>query len=202
MSETAGVHALADPVLAVAGLELRPLDNRDAAELLAHFSDARVVEFLDIDPLSGLDEALATIGWASTLRASGRGLRWAIRDDASGRFIGTCGFNTLVFQRGRRGEVAYDLSPAWWGRGVMSAIMPAMLEFGFENLALHRLEAMVTPGNVRSCRLLERHGFKREGVLEDYGFWKGRYWDQIVFGLTRGGADTTLKADQTAGRSP
>ena len=47
---------------------------------------------------------------------------------------------------------------------------------------LHRLEAFVTPGNTRSVRLLERHGFVIEGTLKDYGYWKGRFWDQLVFG--------------------
>jgi [ribosomal protein S5]-alanine N-acetyltransferase len=77
-----------------------------------------------------------------------------------------------------------------------------LIDFGLDTLALHRLEAMVTPGNGRSCRLLERHGFVFEGVLAGYGYWKGRYWDQIVYGLTRGSLDPTLKEDQTAGRSP
>ena len=84
----------------------------------------------------------------------------------------------------------------------MAQVMPALLDFAFRRLALHRLEALVTPGNHRSIRLLERHGFAREGVLAGHGFWKGRHWDQIVFGLTRGGPALTLSADQTAGRSP
>ena len=188
--------------LTVAGMRLRPLEDADADDLLAHFRDPRVVEFLDIEAMTSRDEALDTIGWACRLREEGRGLRWAIRDAGGGRFVGTCGFNTLVFERGRRGEVAYDLSPPWWGRGVMAAIMPVLIDFGLVRLGLHRLEAMVTPGNDRSCRLLERHGFAREGLLKGYGFWKGRYFDQIVYGLTRGDGAPTLEADQTAGRSP
>jgi RimJ/RimL family protein N-acetyltransferase len=47
---------------------------------------------------------------------------------------------------------------------------------------------MVTPANVRSIRLLQRHGFSREGVLRGYGFWKGRYWDQVVYSRLASGA--------------
>ena len=203
MTDTSPLEALARRNgLHVEGLVLRLLEESDAPDVLAHFADPRVVEFLDIDPLSTLEDALDTIGWAQTVCAEGRGLRWALRDARDGGFIGTCGFNALVFQRGRRGEVAYDLSPAWWGRGVMAAVMPRLMEFGFDALSLHRLEAMVTPGNERSRRLLERQGFVLEGRLKDYGFWKGRYWDQFVYGLTRAGAGTTLEPDQTAGRSP
>jgi ribosomal-protein-alanine N-acetyltransferase len=172
--------------------ELIPLSAADADDLLGEFSDPRVVEWMDIEPLQGIDEAQLVIGWALDQRALGAGLRWAIRERVGGAFAGTCGFNRIVIERGRRGEIAYDLAYAWQGMGVMSDVLPVVIAFGFGHLALHRLEALVTPGNDRSCRLLERHGFNREGVLAGYGFWKERYWDQIVYGLTRPGGSPTL----------
>ena len=167
--------------LSVGGLDLRLLEDADAGDLLAHFSDPSVVEFMDIDPLNEIAQAAGIIDWARTLRERGHGLRWSIRESAGGAFIGTCGFNALVFERARRGEIAYDLGHAWWGRGVMAKIMPCLIAFAFERLAVHRIDAMVTPGNDRSGRLLERHGFTREGVLRGYGYWKGAFWDQIVY---------------------
>jgi ribosomal-protein-alanine N-acetyltransferase len=178
--------------LAAGRFDLVPLSADDAGDLLGEFSDPRVVEWMDIEALRGIDEARLIIGWALGQRALGAGLRWAVRERAGGAFAGTCGFNRLVVERGRRGEIAYDLAHAWQGRGVMGEVLPAVIAFGFGPLALHRLEALVTPGNDRSCRLLERHGFTREGVLAGHGFWKGRYWDQIVYGLTRPGGSPTL----------
>jgi len=175
-----------DLALIVGDFDLRPLGDADAGDLLIHFSDPAVTQFMDIDPMTQLDEAEATIQWAKSQRALGAGLRWAIRERSGGALAGTCGFNTLVVERGRRGEVAYDLGQAWWGKGVMGAVMPSLLDFGFHRLALHRLEAMVTPGNERSCRLLERHGFVREGGLAGYGYWKGRYWDQMIYSRMAG----------------
>ena len=160
---------------------LDPLDWGDAPDVLAHFADPEVIAFLDIEALEDLDEAEGIIAWARTVRAEGQGVRWAIRDRA-GAFAGTCGFNAIHRLRGRRGEIAYDLARAWWGRGVMDEIMPLLFDFGYRRLGLHRLEAMVTPGNDRSCRLLERHGFQCEGLLRDYGYWRGRFWDQLVYG--------------------
>jgi RimJ/RimL family protein N-acetyltransferase len=40
---------------------------------------------------------------------------------------------------------------------------------------------MVTPGNVGSAALLERHGFVLEGTLRDHAYWKGRFWDQWLY---------------------
>ena len=159
---------------------LTPLALSDRADLLAHLSDAATVQFMDIEPLGDLAGAEAIIDWATGLATSGEGVRWAIRDRA-GAFVGTAGFNALVRERGSRGEVAYDVVRARWRQGVMAEVLPAILDHGFRVLGLHRIEAMITPGNVASAALLERHGFAREAVLRDYAFWKGRYWDQWLY---------------------
>jgi ribosomal-protein-alanine N-acetyltransferase len=170
--------------LATANYRLTSLDNADRADLFAHFSDWQTVEHMDIEPLVEVSGAAAIIAWAKRLAASGAGVRWAIRD-RDGAFVGTAGFNSLVRERGARGEVAYDVVRPRWRQGVMAEVLPAVLEHGFEGLGLHRIEAMVTPGHVASVALLERHGFVLEGVLRDYAFWKGRYWDQQLFARLR-----------------
>jgi [ribosomal protein S5]-alanine N-acetyltransferase len=161
---------------------LRPLEPADAGDFLAHLSDPAVVEFMDIEPQTDADETLATIAWTQGIRAAAAGVRWAIRQAPHGNFVGTAGFNALVWERGCRGEVAYDVSRRYWGQRVMDEVLPVILGFGFRTLGLRRIEAMVTLGNAPSCRLLERHGFAREGVLRDHGYWKDRFWDQVVYG--------------------
>jgi RimJ/RimL family protein N-acetyltransferase len=74
-----------------------------------------------------------------------------------------------------------ELDPRFWGQAFMAEVMPHLEAYGFEALGLRRLEAMVTPGNERSCLLLERHGFQREGILRDYARWKGQFWDQWIY---------------------
>lgn len=172
--------------------ELTPLSSVDSLAVLAEFSDPGVVEWMDIEPLRTIEEAASIIAWAESQRALGAGIRWAIRRRADRAFAGTCGFNRIVLERGRRGEIAYDLDRRWQGHGVMGQVLPAVIAFGWDRLGLYRQEALVTPGNHRSCALLERHGFRREGVLAAYGFWNGRLWDQIVYGLTRDGPAATL----------
>jgi [ribosomal protein S5]-alanine N-acetyltransferase len=171
----------ADTVVATENFDLRPMRYADAPDLLTHFGDPETVEFMDIDALTTLEDARGVVRWADGVREFGEGLRWVVRDRATGAFIGTAGFNTLEVDRGRRGEIAYDLARDFWGKGVMSEILPAVIDIGFGALGLRRLEAFVTPGNQRSIRLLARHGFVQEGRLRDYGYWKDRFWDQLVF---------------------
>ena len=63
----------------------------------------------------------------------------------------------------------------------MAEVMPATLSFGYDELGLRRIEALVTPGNRASAALLERFRFNREATLRDYAFWKGRSWDQWLY---------------------
>jgi ribosomal-protein-alanine N-acetyltransferase len=171
--------------IATAHYDLTPLSSQDQTDLLAHFSDARTVEYMDIEPLSDLAGANAIIAWAMRIASMGDGVRWAIRDRA-GAFVGTAGFNIIVRERGSRGEVAYDVVRRLWRKGVMAEVLPAVLDHGFGALGLRRIEALVTPGNTGSEALLEKHGFVREGVLRDYGFWKDRYWDQQLYARLAG----------------
>ena len=166
--------------LATANFTLTPLASSDRDDLLAHLSDPKTVEFMDIAPMTDLAAADAMIAWATGLATSGEGVWWAIRDRA-GVFTGTAGLAGLVRERGSRGEVSYNVVRSRWRQGVMAEVLPAVLNHGFGDLDLHRIEAMVTPGNAASAALLEDHGFRLEGTLRDYAYWKGRYWDQWLY---------------------
>jgi ribosomal-protein-alanine N-acetyltransferase len=124
------------------GIVLRRLHEDDRAELLAHFADPSVTEHLDIDPLSSESEASEIVAWADDLYARGRGVRWAIRAHETGEFLGTCGFNSIVREHSSRGEIAYDLSRRFWGRGIMNLVVPMLLSVGFDTAGLNRLQAL------------------------------------------------------------
>ena len=101
--------------------------------------------------------------------------------DRDGRFVGTAGIVIGDRTRGSRGEVSYNVVRPRWRQGIMAEVLPLVLDHGFHILGLHRIEAMVTPGNLPSAALLERFGFRLEGTLRDHGFWKGRFWDQRLY---------------------
>lgn len=167
------------------GLALGRLRAGDCDELFGHFADAEVTAYLDFSPLRTHEEAAEIVAWADGLFERGRGVRWVIRD-RGGAFLGTCGFNSIITDHGSRGEIAYDLARSAWGRGLMSnAVMPALLDMGFCGFGLHRIEAMVTPGNERSARVLTRAGFRHEGTLRGYGAWRGGHHDQEMYALLK-----------------
>lgn len=171
---------MSGPVLSTERFDLAPLQPSDREALFAHFSDPATVEFMDIAPMTAISDADETIAWATQLLERDAGLRWAIRDH-SGEFTGTIGFNSLVREHGSRGEIGYDVVRTRWRQGVMGEVLPVVLDYGFVILGLYRIEATVTPGNAASVALLQRHGFRREGLLRGHGHWKGDFQDVEMF---------------------
>jgi RimJ/RimL family protein N-acetyltransferase len=80
-------------------------------------------------------------------------------------------------------ELGYELDPREWHNGYAAEAAAAMLKFAFEKLRLHRVMARVNAHNHNSIRLLEKLGMRQEGRLREEEFFKGRYWDTLVYGL-------------------
>ncbi|MGV3697560.1 GNAT family N-acetyltransferase [Flavobacterium sp.] len=83
--------------------------------------------------------------------------------------IGECGFHTWAASH-NRAEVFYNMRDENAKRkGLMTEALEAVLKFGFTELKLHRVEALIADGNEPSKRLLLRYGFSKEGTMrEDY----------------------------------
>lgn len=103
-------------------------------------------------------------------------LRLAIADRLSGDMVGTIGFHT-VSPENRSAELAYDLSPPWWGKGIASRMCESMVQWAHTHVGLVRVQATVLASNSRSVEVLQRCGFKREGLLRRYRMVRGRPGD-------------------------
>ena len=110
-------------------------------------------------------------------------LRWgiALKDDPAW-VIGMCGYNYWI-RKDERASIGYDLAQAYWGQGIMTEALRAIIRFGFDHMKLHRVEADVSADNPASMRVLEKLGFKFEGRLrEQYWDW-GDYHDLLLYAL-------------------
>jgi len=172
------------PELTTERLHLREFNLRDAQAVFEILGREDVNEWLETDTLKSIKEAEARIQSRMNLFKDGLGLRWAITlKENPSRVIGSCGYFSL-----RRGtqtvEIGFELHPDYWRRGMMSEAMQAILQYSFSAQALipvHRIEAIVIPSNIPSCRILHKLGFEREGVRREFGFWKGRYQDVYLY---------------------
>ncbi len=84
----------------------------------------------------------------------------------------------------RRAEAGYGLARAYWGQGLGSEALRAILRFGFDQLDLNRIYARTIADNHESVRLLERLGFRREGTQRAHS-WEddGTFHDSAIYGM-------------------
>lgn len=172
------------PNLETRRLRLRPLTAEDADALVPVYDTAEATRHLEITPLEIPEEALALIEMWQGLQSRRAGVRWGVFLKETGALAGTCGFNTLRLSE-FQGELSYDLAPAYWGQGIVPEAAGAVLRYGYEELRLQRVQACVVPEGEQSMRVLEKLGFRREGVLRSAGYWKGRFWDKVCFSLLK-----------------
>ncbi len=90
---------------------------------------------------------------------------WGIELKSSMELIGT--INLRVDGENNNAETSYLLLPQYWNAGLMTEVLQAVLQFGFDRVGLHRIAAEVFEGNVASEKVLLKCGLRKEGTLRD-----------------------------------
>ena len=85
--------------------------------------------------------------------------------------------------RHRSADIGYIIHPSHHRRGIATEAVGALLDFCFATLGLHRLTAFIEPDNTASRALVERLGFRREGLLRETIFLAGAWRSHLVFAL-------------------
>ena len=174
--------SFSDLTLRTARLDLRPLAPVDAEALFALKSDAIVQRYGSHTPWTELQQAIDYIERDRRSMADGQLVQFAVVRREDDAMLGTCTLYQLDAQC-RRADVGYALLPSSWGRGYANEAVTALLDWGFETLALNRVEADIDPRNTASVRALERLGFTREGHLRERWIVGGEVGDSLIYGL-------------------
>jgi len=170
------------PTLETERLNLRQLTLEDTDFIFRHFSDPAVTRYLMDEP-PATDHAQAREIIRFYLEPSGKTHnRWGMFRKSDRKPIGTCGYHKWN-KRYFRAEIGFDLGPGFWGQGYMTEVLRVVITYGFERMKLNRIDALVYVENDRSIRLLQRLGFKQEGLLRDYFYLDGRFYDHYLFAL-------------------
>ena len=178
------VEVSAFPILETNRLILRQVTKDDANSLLKYLSDKEVMKYVGLEPFKSIDDALDEISWYKSIFEKRTGIRWGITLKEQGEVIGSCGFLNLVSQH-YRSEIGVELSREHWGKGIASEAFEAVIRYGFEQMNLQRIEALIEPPNIQSQKLAEKQGFIREGLLRNYEFTCGKFDDLYMYSLLK-----------------
>jgi ribosomal-protein-alanine N-acetyltransferase len=175
---------LTPTVLHTERLDLRWLIEDDVDAHYAIFSDPEVTRYWSGAPWTAREQAVQGIADTLANYADGSGLRFAILVRDSGEMIGNATLHHFVEQN-RRCEIGYALASKHWGHGYAVEALQAVLDHGFAQLDLNRIEADVDPANIASCRVLEKLGFRKEGYMPERWIVCGRTADTVNYGLLK-----------------
>lgn len=172
------------PVLTTERLTLREFRRSDAADVLVFRGDP-IVQKYDDPAIYTVAEALTFIDEMHEAYLTQKGITWAVTLSDKDVVLGAFGLHHWN-QYHRRAEVGYGIALAYWGQGIGSEALGAVVRFGFKQLDLNRIYARTIADNHESVRLLERFGFQREGTFRNHS-WEddGTFHDSAMYGLLR-----------------
>jgi len=145
-------------------LKIEPIIWSDLEDIHKLHSLPEVDEFNTLGIPDYLEETREVIKpWIEKYQNSEVGnYTFAIRLSENEQFIGLFGLN-LASQKFQSGEVWYKLHPDYWGKGYATEALDRVLDFGFDELKLHRIQAGCAVENIGSIKVLEKVGMIREG---------------------------------------
>ena len=169
------------PVLTGSRVVLRELRASDASSLFALLSTSEVARFVTSPPQS-VEGFSRFIAWAERQRAAGSYACFAVTlkgyDTAVGLFQireTEANFSTA--------EWGFALGSTFWGTGIFQESAELVLQFAFETLRVHRLEARVAVRNGRGIGALQKLGAVHEGVLRKSLNRNGEFLDQALYAI-------------------
>ena len=163
------VDLLVPELVSTARLRLRRPTSSDAPEILACYAgDPEVTRLLAWPRHRSVADSLAFVEWSDDAWST-RGVGPYLVVDLHGRVVGTTG---LDVETPWRASTGYVLARDAWGRGYATEIAMAMIRLA-DDASLRRLYALCHPVNQASARVLEKAGFRCEGVLRQHTVFPG-----------------------------
>jgi len=164
-----------------ARLRLRKYEDRDLADILK-FSmdmDARLDWEISAEGVKDYWEAQRALD----IRADPQWFSLVVELKAAGKAIGQVGLGVIKIGEHRQGTIGWLLGRKYRGQGLATEAARALLQFGFEELGLHRIAARTGRDNVRSWKLMERLGMRREAHFRESHVVEGEWRDEYIYAL-------------------
>lgn len=168
------------PTLQTNRLTIRPLVPTDIDDLKEWLGEPSLYQYWGQRP-SKSDRNPGLLFMDSKKKPS-KSFHWGISNKQDGKLIGEIW--VYLIENNRMAKMAFRLSPAYQGNGLMTEAVKEVLDFCFKNTELQRLWSDVHIDNVASYKTLEKVGFTREGLIRQ-GKMVSTYCDYYLYGLLK-----------------
>jgi [ribosomal protein S5]-alanine N-acetyltransferase len=164
---------------------LRRSTPNDVPAIFAMRSKPEVMRFIPRPLCHTMEDAEKVYQMMDDRINQNLGINWAMSwRDQPESFIGVMGLFRIDADN-HRGEIGYMLPPEHWGKGIVSELIPSVVEYGFNTLNLHTMEAIIDPENHASRRVLEKNGFVQEAHIRENCLFEGKFLDTVILSMRR-----------------
>jgi len=167
------------PEIETERLQLRTVQDSDVMAIWNMRKNDRVNEFIGREPMASMESAEELVRKCHLLFKNKQGIAWSGVRKTTNEVIGTCGFNSIDFSN-RHAEIGGEMSTDYWGKKLAHEAVSAIINFGFNELKLHTIEAKVMANNRSALYLLNLLGFVKEAHFKDRLYFGGNYYDLLV----------------------
>jgi RimJ/RimL family protein N-acetyltransferase len=165
-------------------VKLTSLNEEDIFEFQRWYNDVSFMRHYDI--VSAIPKNIEDVKeMVSDIRKSNTAYIFAVKNLETEEFVGVTGFENISWNNGTAliyigiGEEKHR------GLGYAKEAFKLTIEFGFEELNLHRIYLTVLEYNEPAIKLYEKLGFKREGVYREFIHRDGKRYDMYLYGMLR-----------------
>ena len=171
------------PQLTTERLLLRQMTLDDAPAVLRLRSNTDVMKYINRPLTQTVEEAEKWISVVIDTLEKNDGISWCISlKEKPAEHVGSIGL-WRIEKENYRAEIGYMLEPHLQGQGLMYEAIVPVIQYGFEVMQLHSIEAHIDPRNAASAALLRKAGFVQEGYFKENYFLRGQFADTAVYSL-------------------
>ncbi len=168
------------PELETERLLLRRALPDDAKVIFEIRSNPETMKFIPRPLVTTMDEALEHLKMIDEKINNNEGINWAITIKGNSEMIGIIG-HYRIQPENYRAEIGYMLLPDFQGKGYITEAISKVVSYGFEEMNLHSIEAVIDPGNDASAKVVEKNGFVKEAHLKENEFFNGKFIDTVIY---------------------
>lgn len=167
-------------------LLLRQITNDDVNEVFEMRSNPDIMKFVPRPLVTTKEEALGHINLIQSKIEENEGINWAITLKGNPKLIGIIGHYKISWEN-LRSEIGYMILPEYHGKGITSEAVKLLIDYGFNTMKMHSLEAVIDPRNQASAKVLEKNNFALEAQFKEDTLWQGEWLDTNIYSLLNKG---------------
>lgn len=172
------------PILESERLLFRPIKDTDVTEILALRSNPELMQYIPRPLVTTLEEAKAHMKMIQDKIDTNEGINWAMTEKGKDKLISLIGFYKIENEN-YRSEIGYMLLPKYQNKGYITEAIKTLLNFGFNKMGLHSVEAVIDPRNIASEKVLLKNGFMKEAHFIENCFFDNQFLDSAHYSILK-----------------